>query len=156
MKRACSVLSSVCLVASANAEGKHADERFFDAFLPLMIGVGVVIVLIVVIANVVAARRRMLRAMSPPFNPAYGTGFGQAVPPRTVSKTTTTTSADGSVTVTVVEETSVSSGTPFGINGVVDPELFASGAVNGGLEQEILTEVRDAFRRMNDPQKDVR
>ena len=116
-----------------------------------MIGAGVLIVIVVIVANVVAARRRFARRMPPRFDPTLGPGpapYGGAAigSPRTVSKTTTTTTADGSVTVTVVEETIGSS--RLNTNGVVDPELFG-GAVSGDLEREILNEVKEAFRHIN-------
>ena len=111
------------------------------------------IVVLVIVANVVAARRRIARKMPPPFDPTLGAGptpfagvsFGG---PRTVSRTTTT--ADGSVTVTVFEETVGS--THSGTNGVIDPELFG-GVASGDLEREILNEVKDAFRQINAQRK---
>ena len=131
------------------------DERFFAAFLPVMIGVGVLIVIGVVLANVVAARRRH-RAMPPPFVAPIPDGNPFGIPhfsPHTYSKTTTTTNADGSVTVTVIEERTGS--TVGSVNDVIDPELFTNGVGSGVLEQEILAEVRDAFRKIGSRSEEI-
>lgn len=153
MRRAATFLSIFALTNAASAQSQKSDEVFFQSFLPLMIGIGIFIAVFVVVVNVVAARRRALRATPPLFDPTLGPGLGPYAgapgsPPRVVSKKTTTTNADGSVTVTVVEETIVGSPSYGSANGVIDPELFTSNGLGGELEQEVLAEVRDAFRRM--------
>ena len=150
MKRAAILLPFVLLATVAHARGKAPDERFFDAFLPIMVGVGVLIVVLVVVANVVSARRRGARLRTAfDFDPTLGGNaagnLGRGGTPGAVSTRTTTTHADGSVTVTVVERSTVGSAPFGGIDGVVDPELTGNG-IAGSLEERILNEVRDALR----------